>query len=234
MRWFRSANGRWMLMLVWLLLAASSAAGAREAGPSQWRDAMDAFATQDQAHPPPPHAVLFIGSSSFNYWHTLAQDFPGVPVINRGFGGSVIADSTYYADRIVWPYHPRLIVMYAGDNDIAEGATPGRVLAAFQAFVATARERLPGVPVVYVSIKPSVARWALWPQMREANEKIRAWAATQHEVRYVDIGPAMLDAQGKPRPELFIADGLHMTPAGYALWITALKPVLAEYGFRPR
>lgn len=134
----------------------------------------------------------------------------------------------------MWPYHPRLIVMYAGDNDIAEGATPERVLAAFQAFVAKARERLPDVPVVYVSIKPSVARWALWPRMHEANEKIRAWVATQHELRYVDIGPAMLDAQGKPRPELFIADGLHMTPAGYALWITALKPVLAEYGFHTR
>ena len=221
-----------MVWLIWLLLAVSTAAGAEDAGPAQWRSAMDAFAAQDQAQPPPQHAVLFIGSSSINFWHSLAEDFPGVPVINRGFGGSAIEDSTYYADRIVTPYHPRLIVMYAGDNDIYEGHSAQQVADDFKAFVARVRKDLPAVPVVYISIKPSVARWSLWPAMREANGLIRDWAATQRGVRFVDIAPPMLDAEGKPRAELFRDDGLHMKPAGYALWIKVLRPVLAAYGFK--
>jgi lysophospholipase L1-like esterase len=97
--------------------------------------------------------------------------------------------------------------------------------------VARVRRDLPGVPVAYVSIKPSLARWSEWPRMREANDLIRQWAATQRDVRFVDVAPRMLDAQGRPRPPLFRADGLHMSPAGYAVWIAALKPVLADYGF---
>ena len=224
---------RWLLALAWLLWAsASTAQAAQPRGPAEWLPAMDAFARQDQAQPPPQHAVLFIGSSSINYWHSLAEDFPGVPVINRGFGGSAIADSTYYADRIVTPYHPRLIVMYAGDNDVYEGHSAQQVAEDFKAFVARVRKDLPAVPVVYISIKPSVARWSLWPAMREANGLIRDWAATQRGVRFVDIAPPMLDAQGKPRAELFREDGLHMKPAGYVLWIQLLRPVLASYGFK--
>jgi lysophospholipase L1-like esterase len=200
-------------------------------GPSHWKPDIDAFVAADQAHPPAPGGVLFIGSSSIQFWKSLAQDFPGVPVINRGFGGSDLTDSTYYADRIVWPYKPRLIVMYAGDNDMTEGASPAQLLASFQAFVAKAHQGVPGVPIIYLSIKPSLARQALWPQMQQANQQIRTWAATQKNVRFVDIAPAMLNAQGKPRAELFRPDGLHMLPAGYALWIAALKPVLADYGF---
>lgn len=216
---------------MWLVLTATAAAAAKETGPLEWRAAIDAFAAQDQAHPPPQHGVLFIGSSSINFWHSLAEDFPGVPVINRGFGGSAIEDSTYYVDRIVTPYHPKLIVMYAGDNDVYEGHSAAQVADDFKGFVARVRKDLPAVPIVYVSIKPSVARWSLWPTMRQANDLIRDWAATQRGVRFVDIAPAMLDAQGKPRAELFRDDGLHMQHAGYALWIRALKPVLASYGF---
>jgi len=221
----------WLLALAWLLLAVAGAAQAAQ-GPEAWRPAMDAFAAQDRAQPPQQHAVLFIGSSSINYWHSLAEDFPGVPVINRGFGSSAIEDSTYYADRIVAPYRPSLIVMYAGDNDISEGHSAQQVADDFKAFVARVRKDSPAVPVVYISIKPSVARWSLWPAMREANGLIRDWAATQRGVRFVDIAPPMLDAEGKPRAELFRDDGLHMKPAGYALWIQALRPVLASYGFK--
>ena len=129
---------------------------------------------------------------------------------------------------------PDIIVMYAGDNDISEGAGPGQVLTSFQTFVAKAREGLPGVPVIYVSIKPSLARLASWPQLLAANERIRAWAATQKYVRYVDIAPAMLDAHGQPRSDLFRPDGLPMTPAGYDLWISARKPVLTALEFMAR
>ena len=172
---------RWLL--AWLLLVVGGAVQAAvPAGPGQWLPAMEAFARQDQVQPPPQQGVLFIGSSSINYWHSLAEDFPGVPVINRGFGGSAIEDSTYYAGRIVTPYHPRLIVMYAGDNDVYEGHAAQQVADDFKAFVARVRKDLPAVPVVYISIKPSVSRWALWPAMREANGLIRDWVATQRGV----------------------------------------------------
>ncbi|MGH8183507.1 MAG: SGNH/GDSL hydrolase family protein [Rhodanobacteraceae bacterium] len=172
-----------------------------------------------------------MGSSSIRFWApTLERDFPGVPVIDRGFGGSAIADSTYYADRIIFPYHPRVIVMYAGDNDIAEGDTPRQVLGEFKAFVASIRRRLPDVAIVYISIKPSLARVAMWPQMRAANHLIAEWAQGQARMIFVDVAKRMLGADGKPRAALFRADGLHMTAAGYAIWVQALKPVLARYG----
>ncbi|MGH8216061.1 MAG: SGNH/GDSL hydrolase family protein [Rhodanobacteraceae bacterium] len=164
-------------------------------------------------------------------WTTLARDFPGVPTINRGFGGSAIADSTQYANRIVIPYRPRVIVMYAGDNDIAEGCTPRQVLEEFKAFVARVRSELPKVTIVYISIKPSIALWTLWPQMREANGKIARWTRTQKRVAFVDVATSMLGADWKPRPGLFRDDGLHMTPAGYAIWVEALEPILARDGF---
>ena len=220
----------WLMLLVTTLLA-SAFTHADSAPPSHWQPDIAAFVAADHQHPPAQHGVLFIGSSSIQFWKSLAQDFPGIPVINRGFGGSALPDSTYYAKQIVWPYQPKLIVLYAGDNDVNDGATPEQVLASFQQFVTRARQGVPGVPIVYISIKPSIARLALWPTMKAANDKIRDWAATQDNIRFLDIAPAMVDAQGKPRPELFRPDGLHMQPTGYALWIAALKPVLADYGF---
>lgn len=202
--------------------------------PSHWQQDIAAFVAHDQIDPPPQHGVLFIGSSSIRYWTTLSRDFPGVSVINRGFGGSTIADSTYYADKIVVPYHPRVIVMYAGDNDIAEGLTPAQVIGDFKAFVTRVHEDLPDTVIIYLPIKPSVARASMWPDMRKANAGIRDWAQTRAKVRYVDTASAMLDDKGNPRPELLRDDGLHMTAAGYAIWTKLLRPVLAEYGFKSR
>jgi lysophospholipase L1-like esterase len=209
-------------------------AKAQSGGPEQWRAEITGLVAGDAAHPPPQHAVLFIGSSSIRLWTTLADDFPGVPAINRGFGGSRIADSTYYTDRIVVPYHPKLIVMYAGDNDVAEGRTSQQVINDFKEFVARVRRDLPDVAIAYLSIKPSVARAAMWPRMRAANEGISLWTRTPGNVTFVDVTAEMLDARGKPRPELLREDGLHMRPAGYQIWIDALKPVLAHYGFVAR
>ncbi|HEY8011856.1 MAG TPA: SGNH/GDSL hydrolase family protein [Rudaea sp.] len=199
-----------------------------------WQKEIAALVAGDAANPPPQHGVLFVGSSSIRLWTTLAQDFPGIPTINRGFGGSRIADSTRYVGRIVAPYQPNVIVLYAGDNDIAEQRTSSQTIDDFKAFVARVRRDLPQVPIVFISIKPSVSRAALWPQMRAANEGIAAWAKTQAKVIYLDVASKMLDPDGKPRPELLREDGLHMTPAGYAIWIAALKPVLAQFGFVSR
>lgn len=217
--------------LACLLLLVVGAAGACPPSPQPWRVDIQKLVADDSAQPPPQHGVLFVGSSSIRMWTTLARDFPGVPTINRGFGGSAIGDSTHYASRIIIPYRPRVIVMYAGDNDIEEGCTPRQVVQEFKTFVARVRGPLPGVAIVYISIKPSLARWSLWPQMREANREIARWARTQKRVAFVDVAPAMLGPDGKPRARLFRDDGLHMTPAGYATWIEALRPVLARYGF---
>jgi lysophospholipase L1-like esterase len=207
-------------------------ATAKEPKPDVWQSEIDALTSGDAAHPPPRDGVLFVGSSSIRLWTTLAQDFPGVPVINRGFGGSMIADSTRYASRIIVPYRPKLIVLYAGDNDIDGGHTPQQVIDDFKAFVDQVHRNLPAAVVAFVSIKPSVARAALWPRMRAANEGVARWAARQDSVRYVDIATKMLDANGRPRPELLREDGLHLSPAGYAIWVAELKPLLASYGFK--
>lgn len=201
-------------------------AQARENDHAQWNPAITAFEAADRAHPPAPGSVLFIGSSSIEHWKSLAADFPEAKVINRGFGGSVISDSTYFADRIVAPYHARAIVMYAGDNDLQAGNSPEQVRDDFAAFVRKARAVDPGVPIAFIAIKPSVARAALLPEIRQANALVRAYATTEKGVTYLDVFTPMLGKDGAPQPDLFVEDGLHMNRKGYLLWIGIIKPWL--------
>jgi lysophospholipase L1-like esterase len=205
----------WLLLLLALLPSLAQACAER---PEQWQPDIAAFAAADRAHPPPAHPVLFVGSSSIRMWRSLATDFAGRAVLNRGFGGSRIADATYYADRLVAPYHPRAIVFYAGDNDLAEGCTPEQVRDAFAAFVQRARSLDAGVPIGFIAIKPSMARKRLLPQIRQANALVRAYARGQKDVGYVDVFTPMLGPDGQPQPKWFGADGLHMNRQGYALW----------------
>ncbi|HEU4670260.1 MAG TPA: SGNH/GDSL hydrolase family protein [Dyella sp.] len=223
---------RWMLLPLFALLPALGTAHARDAANDHtvWNKDIAAFEAADRAQPQAPGAVLFIGSSSIRFWTTLASDFPEVRTINRGFGGSEINDSTWFADRIVAPYQPSAIVMYAGDNDIAAGDSPAFVLKAFQDFVRKARSVDPGVPIAFIAIKPSMARKALLPQIREANEKIRDWAVAQPGVTYLDIFTPMLGADGQPQPKWFREDGLHMNRSGYELWIGIVKPWVDAHG----
>ena len=170
--------------------------------------------------------MVFIGSSSIQKWKDLADDFPGKYVLNRGFGGSRIADSTYYAGRIVVPYKPSMIVFYAGDNDINDGHDAQRVFDDYVAFVTRVRKDLPATPIAFLSIKPSPSRAKLLPVMNEANAKIRAYAAAHPHLIYIDVASKMLDASGQPGAELFIEDRLHMNRAGYDLWRGIIAPYL--------
>ncbi|HEV2540641.1 MAG TPA: SGNH/GDSL hydrolase family protein [Frateuria sp.] len=210
----------------WLSLAFALLPGRAQAcagQPEQWRADIAAFAAADRAHAPPPHPVLFVGSSSIRLWSTLAQDFPGRAVLDRGFGGSRIPDATYYAGRLVAPYHPRAIVFYAGDNDLAEGCTPAQVRDAFAAFVGRARALDPGVPIAFIAIKPSMARRQLLPQIRQANALVRDYARQQHGVDYLDAFTPMLGPDGQPQRRWFVQDGLHMNRQGYAVWVRLVR-----------
>jgi lysophospholipase L1-like esterase len=219
-----------MKFLLLLLLMLAPALVAAQANHAQWNGAIEAFEASDRSKPPPQHAVLFIGSSSIEHWKSVAADFPEVPVINRGFGGSELGDSTYFADRIIKPYHPRAIVLYAGDNDLYDGHTPRQVRDDFAAFVSKVRSFDPGVPIAFVAIKPSMARKALLPKIKQANGLVRKYAASHHGISYIDVFKPMLGADGQPQPKWFIQDGLHMNRVGYALWIDKLRPWVDRYG----
>jgi lysophospholipase L1-like esterase len=214
-----------VVLLYLVLLPFISAADAPK--PPPFDKEIRAFEEADAKSPPETGGVLFVGSSSIRLWTTLAEDFPGVKTINRGFGGSQIAHSTRYAERIVIPYQPRTIVFYAGDNDIAGGASPEKVLADYKAFVGKVHAALPETRILFISIKPSIKRWALVDKMREANRLVKEFTqASPDKLGFIDIFDAMLGADGKPRAELLREDGLHLTPAGYAVWRDAVKPHL--------
>ena len=197
--------------------------------PSRWEKYIARFEAADKKQMPQPDGVLFIGSSSIRMWKTLEQDFPGLPVINRGFGGSQIADSNHFAGRIVHPYKPRQIVLYAGDNDVAGGKSPETVLADFQQFLKTVRAKLPKVRVSFIAIKPSLSRWKLSGKMAMANSLVRDACGKDKRLDYIDIWQPMLGDNGKPRPDLFLGDGLHLNAKGYALWTSIVKPHLAKH-----
>ena len=192
----------------------------------KWDPAINKFIQADAAHPPPKNAVVFVGSSSIVKWTSLAEDFPGLKVVNRGFGGSQLADSVEYVDRIVIPYQPRTVVLYAGDNDLNAGKTPETVLADFKAFVRKVHSALPRTRIVYIAIKPSPSRWKLKEKIVRANALIAAECKRDKRLAFADIYTPMLDAKGEPRPELFVKDMLHMNPAGYAVWKPVVAPLL--------
>lgn len=201
-------------------------ASAAFATPDKWAADINRFTNADAAHPPTPNAIVFVGSSSIRLWTTLEEDFPGVTTINRGFGGSELADSVYYADRIVIPYEPRLVVLFAGTNDIWAGKSPEAVAADFKAFRTKLHAALPATRLIYLSVNLTLSRARVHAQMREANRLIAADCASDSRCTFVDVYTPMLDKEGRIRPELFQDDQLHMKPAGYAIWTKILAPYL--------
>ena len=202
------------------LAAPSLAAGpSTPAGPvARWGDTLAAFEKSDRTARPQPGGVLFVGSSSIRLWPSLPDDFRQVQVINRGFGGSTMADCSQLARQLVIQYRPRHVIVYAGDNDLAEGRTPRQVLQSFQQFVETVRAELPDARISYISVKPSPLREPLLDQAREVNGLISGYLEQLPNTSYIDVFTAMLDGSGRPRTDLYGPDRLHMNAAGYALW----------------
>lgn len=216
--------------LLTLVIGASTAISAWAAAPipckpEVWEETIAAFEATDAKEPPAKQGVLFVGSSSIRMWD-LKKSFPGLPVINRGFGGSQICHATHFVDRLIAPHDPRVVVFYAGDNDIAAGKGPEQVHEDFRAFVAAVRKSLPKTPIVFIAIKPSIARWKLAEEIQAANKLIAADCEKDETLEFVDVWPAMLGEDGQPRKELLRDDRLHMTDAGYAVWTELLMPHL--------
>jgi lysophospholipase L1-like esterase len=219
----------WVLLVSCFGLLAGGSAARQAAAPTRFEEEIRKFQEADRAAPPQPGGVLFTGSSSIKLWETLASDFPGVRTINRGFGGSEIEDAIAHVDTLVLRHRPSQVVFYSGDNDLNEGKDPARVAADYKRFVDAVHARLPATRVVIISVKPSPDRWGIVDKVRTTNRLVQEMVAKDRKrLAFVDVFTRMLRGDGKPRPELYLADGLHMAPAGYAIWKAAVMPVLLQ------
>ncbi len=192
----------------------------------RWDNEIQAFEKADKAKPPPSGAVLFIGSLTIRMWKTLAADFPGQKVINRGFGGCQIEDCTFFADRIVAPYSPRLVILRAGGNDINAGKSPERVFDDFKAFVTAVRGKLPKVRIAYMTINATPSRWANVEREKKANRLIQEYIEAHPglDLQYIDTFDATMGPDGRPREELFLKDRLHFNADGYKIIADRVRP----------
>jgi lysophospholipase L1-like esterase len=189
-----------------------------------------AFKKQDSSHFPPKNAILFVGSSSFTKWTDVQSYFPGYTIINRGFGGSTLPDVINYAKDIIFPYRPKQIVIYCGENDLAasDTVTSTMVVDRFKKLFSIIRNKMPAVPVVFISLKPSPSREKLWPKMEAANKEIEKFLKKNKKTSFVDVYHKMFKKDGSVMSELFIEDNLHMNANGYAIWQKAIKPYLLK------
>jgi hypothetical protein len=195
---------------------------------AQWEGEIAAFEQSDATNPPPTNGVEFIGSSMIRRWTTLAQDFPGQPVFNRGFGGSEIVDSTHFAPRVIFPYAPRMIVFRAGGNDLWAGKSPQEVFADFQDFVATVHAKLPVTEIVFIAWNPTPSRWKQHEQEKELNRLVEHFAGVTPHLKYIETYDLPLGPDGRPRPELFVADQLHFNAEGYKLLTERVRPIFSK------
>lgn len=203
---------------------ASELAAARE----RWRTALEAFSKADRTQPVISGGVLFVGSSSIRLWQGLERDFAAQPlVINRGFGGSTLSDCALFVRDWVAHYQPAHVLVYAGDNDLAQGQTPLQVLESLERFERAVHAQLPQARVGFLSVKPSPKRANLLPEIRQTNLLAAAYAHTHKMTDFIDVFTPMLDEHGQPRPELFRADGLHMNAHGYQIWRSEIASNMA-------
>ncbi len=214
-----SVTSRFCVLAAFLVVTAPALLSGQFADPDATRfaDAMETFARYDAKNSFPADATVFVGSSSIVRWDT-GDRFRGIPLINRGFGGSQMSDLVHFVEETVLKYAPRTVVVYEGDNDTSAGKRSQQILEDYQEFVEAVLEAQPSTRIVILSIKPSLARWDVWPEMQASNAAIEAYARGDARVDFVDIGTAMLGADGLPIPGLFVRDGLHMTSAGYDIW----------------
>jgi lysophospholipase L1-like esterase len=217
---------RWFVFLFTMLAWTSDTFADQPHVPAVFEPEIRKFEVVDRRTPPPTNAILFTGSSSIRLWTNLVADFPNRVVLNRGFGGSHMSDLLHYFDRVVVPYRPKLIVVYEGDNDLASGKTVDAVFADYQEFVRRVQTQLPGTPVAFLAVKPSRARMKQIGLQRELNARLKAFAASDRGLSFVDTFTPILDDGGVARAELFREDGLHLNERGYAIWARVVREFL--------
>lgn len=193
--------------------------------PLRFEEEIEAFTQWDQKNSTPEDPVLFVGSSSIRMWNT-AEAFPGLPVVNRGFGGSVISDIQHYYEQVIAPYDPRVVVFYAGDNDVAMGLPNDRVVQNYKDLAGRITQDHPGVKLIYVPIKPSGSRWSDWPAMEQVNRRIEQYNSRHEQLFYVDLATPLLNEEGTPDHSYFLDDQLHLNKKGYAVWNEIMGPML--------
>ncbi len=220
-----------MLLLI-LLIFISSLRGAYGADTHHnfgiWEGEIAAFEASDRTNPPPTHGLLFTGSSTIRKWTTLVKDFPEQPVLGRGVGGSEVVDITHFAGRIVLPHEPRMIFFRSGGNDIAAGESVSNVFADYKEFVATVHAKLPETEIVFISWSATPARWKQNDKEQEYNKLVREFTRGLSYLKYCETSDMVLGVDGKPRPELFVSDGLHFNAAGYKLLTERVRPFLPK------
>lgn len=194
----------------------------------RFEDEILKFEEADKAQMPARGGIVFVGSSSFRMWGSMAQDFAPLPVANRGFGGSTTPEVIHYAKRIVYKYEPSVIVYYCGENDMASDTPPQVAFQNFKKFIGETEKNLPNTTVVVLSAKPSPSRWGMWKDFQQFNSMVEQFAQNRPNLRYVDISGLLLGANGEPDPALFVEDKLHMNASGYAKWTGVLKPIITE------
>ncbi len=194
--------------------------------PARWEKEIAAFEAADRQSPPPTGGVVFTGSSTIRRWKTLASDFPDHIVINRGFGGSQIADATHFAERIIIPYAPRMVVLRSGGNDLHSGKSPQQVFADYQRFVETIRTKLPDAQIVFIALAPAPARWDDADANEQLNTLVEDYTKRTPGLKYVETYDTTVDANGNPREELFVKDRIHFNAEGYKLLADRVRPAL--------
>jgi lysophospholipase L1-like esterase len=196
--------------------------------PQRFEKDIQAFEAADKLSPPPTGAVLVTGSSSVRRWHpTIQQDLAPLTIVPRGFGGSTMEDALYWIDRVAIAYKPRAVVIYEGDNDTGRYEVPPATIAGqFEKIVQKIHAALPTARIYVISVKPSVSRWNTWPQAVQTNDLLKAIAAKDDLVTYVDVATPMLKPDGKVMPDIFVEDDLHLNSKGYEIWAAAVRAVL--------
>ncbi len=193
-----------------------------------WEKEISAYERSDTTNPPASGSFVFIGSSTIRFWVTLAQDFPGEPVVNRGFGGSEILDSIYFAPRILFPYAPRKVFLRAGGNDLAAGRSVDKVFADFEEFAEVTHAKLPAAKIYYICCSPTVARWKQHDKEGRLNALVADFIKDKAYLQYINTDDLPMGTNGLPRPELFRPDGLHFNAAGYKLLAERVRPFVVQ------
>ena len=218
------------LPVIFALLTAAFTLPAQNASHnfSKWEKDISDFEQRDVTNPPPKGCVIFIGSSTIARWKTLAADFPDLPVVNRGFGGSEIVDATHFAARVIFPYEPKTVVLRAGGNDLWASNSVEKIFADYQDFVATVHTKLPDAKIVFPSLSPSLARWSQHEKEKALNALIAEDMRGKSYLQYIETYDVPLGTNGLPRAELFVADKLHFNAEGYKLFTARIRPQLAK------